>query len=310
MKMVLLAAGHGRRFGGLKQLAPVGDGGEALIDFTVQRAQRAGFDGIVLVVREEIRGEMERHVASAWPSSLPVDVVVQGPEPGTVPAVLAATAAIDGPFAVANADDLYDETALKSIVRHFRGDSERQVLVGYRLANTVLTSQPVKRGLCVLDEHGDLRDLVEHHVLPRPDGAFDASPLFGGDEAASRVLLGDEPVSMNLWGFHNEILALLEEAAAKHRRAGTCNPQRTPAELLLPEVLGRQVRHQRARIRVVETGGCCIGLTHRDDLPLVRAALARVILPAQGATTVENGRELAPASAMHERASRADLASA
>lgn len=310
MKMVLLAAGHGRRFGGLKQLAPVGDGGEALIDFTVQQARRAGFEGIVLVVREEIRAEMENHVARAWPAGLPVDVVVQGPQPGTVPAVLAAAAAIDGPFAVANADDLYDEAALGSIVRHFRGDCERQVLVGYRLANTVLTNQPVKRGLCVLDEAGDLLDLVEHHVCRRQDGAFDASPLFGDDESAPRVLLGDEPVSMNLWGFHHEVLALLEEAAAEHRLAAMRNPGETPAELLLPEVLGQQVRHQRARVRVVETSGRCIGLTHRDDLPLVRAALAPLMFPAPEPVIGESGCELAGGGPSHERAGRADLASA
>lgn len=310
MKMVLLAAGHGRRFGGLKQLAPVGDSGEALIDFTVQQAQRSGFEGIVLVVREEIRGEMESHVARAWPAALPVDVVVQGPQPGTVPAVLAAAAALDGPFAVANADDLYDEAALGSIVRHFRGDHERQLLVGYRLANTVLTDQPVKRGLCVLDEAGELRDLVEHHVRRRPDGAFDASPLFGQDNGAARVLLGDEPVSMNLWGFHHEILALLEEAAAEHRLGVTRNPSQTAAELLLPEVLGQQVRHQRARVRVVETSGRCIGLTHREDLPLVRAALAPLMSPAQEPVVADSEGAFAVGDPSHERASQVDLASA
>ncbi len=272
MKMVLLAAGHGRRFGGLKQLAPVGPGGEALIDYTVRHAERAGFSGVVLVVRAEIRDEILEHARRHWPDDLSVETVVQGELSGTVPAVLAAVEQLDAPFAVANADDLYGEAAFRAIATHFAQPGREHVLVGYRLRNTVLTTQPVKRGLCLVHRRAELTDLVEHHVCARPDGGFDAVALEGAARArdAARVLLGEEPVSMNLWGFRPGILDHLAEAAERHRRrAGT-------SELLLPEVVGSLVRSGRVRVRVAQSEDRCIGLTHREDIPLVQRALVEV----------------------------------
>lgn len=272
MKMVLLAAGHGRRFGGLKQLAPVGPEGEALIDYTVRDAEAAGFDGIVLVVREEIRRQLLAHAAEYWPTSLSVRAVVQGAVPGTVPAVLAAAAVIDGPFAVANADDLYGAAAIAQIAGHLAagaghaaGGGDAHVLVGYRLRDTVLGARPVKRGLCVLDEGRRLADLVEHHVSARPDGSFAAMPLVGA--AGERILSGDEPVSMNLWGFYPRIFDALADAAARQAPG-------PGGELLLPDVLGALVRGGGERVQVVPTRSACVGITHRDDLALVRASVA------------------------------------
>lgn len=265
MKMVLLAAGHGRRFGGLKQLAPVGPEGEALIDYTVRDAEAAGFDGIVLVVREEIRRPLLAHAAEYWPSSLSVRAVVQGAVPGTVPAVLAAAPAIDGPFAVANADDLYGDAAIAQIAGHFAAGGGAHVLVGYRLRDTVLSAQPVKRGLCVLDGRGELADLVEHEVRARRDGSFTAAPLAGA--AGECVLSGDEAVSMNLWGFYPRIFDALADAVARHARG-------PGGELLLPDVLGTLVRRGGERVQVARTRGACVGITHRDDLAFVRATVA------------------------------------
>src|SRR5579863_10053944 len=103
MRLVILAAGHGRRFGGLKQLAPVGPNGEAIMDYTASAAQSCGFDGIVVVVRKDIRHEIVEHIKGNWPSDLPVYYAIQGPVPGTAQAVLSAAPYLDGPFGIANA---------------------------------------------------------------------------------------------------------------------------------------------------------------------------------------------------------------
>lgn len=284
MKMVLLAAGHGRRFGGLKQLAPVGPHGEALVDYTVHQAASAGYRGVVLVVREAIRAEMVDHARRAWPNDLPVDVVVQGPTAGTVPAVLAAASAIDGPFAVANADDLYDESVFAAIARHFSSDAGQHVLVGYRLANTVLNNQPVKRGLCVVSEQGLLSDLVEHHICLRPDGSYDAVPLYRRPDDADerRILLGDELVSMNLWGFSPCIFEELADAEAARCSAYAGATPEQPEELLLPEVVGGLARRHGDAVALIETASRCIGLTHRDDVAFVQETLSAMAPLARG----------------------------
>lgn len=286
MKLVLLAAGHGRRFGGLKQLAPVGPSGEAIIDYTARQARSAGYTGAVIVVRAEIEREILDHVSRFWPAELPVCTAVQRQGAGTVPAVLAAAPLLDEPFAVANADDLYDETGLAAIAAHLahRGDEAApHVLVGYRLASTVLTPQPVKRGLCVTSPEGLLEDLVEHTVFPRPDGTFEAVRLGHEHEqgAHPEVLLGAELVSMNLWGFQPDVIGLFRQAAKLHLASGE------QGELLLPQVLGNLVRVGETTVRVLESAGRTIGITHRDDLPVVRQAINEL---AHGSSLLASGR--------------------
>lgn len=271
MKLVLLAAGHGTRFGGLKQIAPVGPGGEAIMDYTVRFAEQCGFDGVVLVVREEIRAEIESHVQRRWSRSLPVETVVQPSRPGTAYAVACTRSAIDGPFAVANADDLYEPDALGAIRGHFAGAasaSGEHVLVAYRLTRTVLTSDEVKRGVCRISRSGHLERIDEQRVRLRGDGRFDAVPLAGArGHHDMRVLEGSEPVSMNLWGFAPSIFDHLEAEISSHEPAG---PE---GEILLPVVVGDLVRSGQADVRVVTTASRCYGVTHRDDVRLVREHL-------------------------------------
>src|SRR5271165_5027494 len=162
MQLVVLAAGFGRRFGGLKQLAPVGPKDEALMDFTARDALAAGFGGVVLIVRDEVRDELLAHVRAYWPSELPVEAVTQGPVSGTAQAVASARPAIDGPFGVANADDLYGKAAIEALAAHLlTGAPSEHVLVAYRLADTVLTDATVTRGVCVTGGDGVLERIVE-----------------------------------------------------------------------------------------------------------------------------------------------------
>lgn len=278
MQLVILAAGHGRRFGGLKQLAPVGPHGEALMDYTARSAEACGYEGLVVVVREEIREEIAAHVRRAWPASMATELVCQPPRPGTAQAVLAARPALGARFGVANADDLYGDEALALLRSGFDGTPEpvTHVLVAYRLAQTILTSAPVIRGVCEVDAGGTLRAIVEHRVEPGGDGRFAAVPL--DDDRPARLLQGDVPVSMNLWGFDRRVLDHLERALEVFEPGA-----RGRQELLLPDVVGRLVADGRDAVRVVETGARCIGVTHQEDLAIVGAELAAADAGAQPA---------------------------
>ena len=275
MQLVVLAAGHGRRFGGLKQLVPVGPNGEALMDYTVRDAQAAGFDGIILIVREEIQDELLAHIGSAWPAGFPVEPVIQGTIAGTAQAVESARPFIDGPFGVANADDLYGQKAIATLADHLReGAVGEHVLVGYHLKDTVITDEPVTRGICETGADGYLRRVVEHSVQRLSDGSFEGSPVTGPGAGDPRPLSGEEEVSMNLWGFSELMLDELDEALDGFDPATAPRVEGKPPELLLPDVVGRAVAEGRALIRVVASHSRCIGLTHPDDLPLVRKLIA------------------------------------
>jgi hypothetical protein len=275
MQLVLLAAGHGRRFGGLKQLAPVGPAGEALMDFTARDTLAAGFDGVILIVREEIQTELLDHIGPFWPAELPVVPVVQGAIAGTAQAVESARPFIDGPFGVANADDLYGAAALVTLADHLRdGTSGDHVLVGYHLRDTVITDSPVTRGLCETGEDEFLARLVEQRMQRLPGGEFEGSPIAGPDAGRLQRLSGEEQVSMNLWGFAESILDELDSALDAFDPETAPHGEGKPPELLLPDVVGQIVAEGRARFRVVPSNSRCIGLTHPADLPLVRSLIA------------------------------------
>lgn len=271
MQLVILAAGHGRRFGGLKQLAPVGPEGEALMDYTAADALKAGFDRIVLIVRPEVADELLAHTEKAWPGGLEVVPVEQGPIAGTAQAVASARSQVSGPFAVANADDLYGYEALETLARELpQLPSSEHLMVGYRLARTVITDAPVTRGVCETDDSGYLVRVVEQSVVRR-GGGFTGRPL--GQEAES-PLTGEETVSMNLWGFEPSIFEHLEQALESFDPASAPHEPGKPPEVLLPTVVAEALERGEARVRVRAVGDRCIGLTHPGDLPLVREIVA------------------------------------
>jgi len=278
MQLVVLAAGHGRRFGGLKQLAPVGPNGEAIMDYTVAAAASCGFTGVVVVVREEILAEMQEHTAKYFPSSLHTEFAIQGPRRGTAEAVACTAPFIEGPFAVANADDLYAREALEFISSHFLGGAEsddvaeQHVLVGYQILNTILTASQVKRGLINVTHDGSLDRIVETSVNLRRDGRFDATALGQEAPVVSTVLSGTEQVSMNLWGFHPRIFTELEAALADR--------DADDGELLLPDVVAEVITSGKDRVHVVETESRCIGITNPEDFALVQDELALAPLEA------------------------------
>jgi hypothetical protein len=271
--LVVLAAGRATRYGGCKPLAPVGPTGEAVLDLLASDALAAGFGTLVLVIGPGTGPAIRYHVTRTWPSTVDVRFALQEVPLGTVHAVLAARDELppDSSFGVANADDLYGESALRLLAEHLSGDDPANVLVGFRLRDAVIGDAPVTRGICTVDADGLLRGIDERRkVVPTGDGRFEAN-----DGRQPRLLDPEAVVSMNLWGFRPPMRAVLEAAMAEEAYASE------ESEVLLPEVVGRILTGRLPAgvappppFRVVAAGGRCVGVTHPDDLALVQADLA------------------------------------
>jgi hypothetical protein len=265
--LVILAAGRAKRYGGgLKPLAPVGPHDEAMIDLLASDALAAGFSRFVVVVNPVSGPHITDHLSRNWPSFVEVCSMVQ-PEPrGTVDAVLAAYPALDGVrnFGVANADDLYGETAFSLILKHLTSEPATNALVAFQLDRAVVGQSVVTRAVCHVGPNGHLVALDERRgVRRRPDGWFETA-----DGHSPHLLEPTTLVSMNLWGLQaslrNELQAAMDSAIE--------------GEVLLPELVGKLVqRTEGPSFLVLPTDGHCIGVTHPDDLGLVRAAVAAQI---------------------------------
>lgn len=286
--LVVLAAGMAKRYGGCKPLAPVGLHGEAVIDLIAGDAVSAGFGDIVLVLGPQTGPAIRYHVGRCFPAPVEVSFAEQTVPLGTAHAVLCARKHVgDGPFGVVNADDVYGAPALALLAGRL-ADGDDHAIVAYRLRDTIVADAPVTRGTCQVGPDGNLVALVERRgVARRADGAFDV-----GDGIDPTELPGDTPVSMNLWGFQPSIWPVLESAVlGAHPSVAPDGTVPDPsaleshAEVLLPEVVGdliagRVEGAEAAAVRVLDGPGRCIGVTHADDLPLVRNELALMI--AQG----------------------------
>ncbi len=256
--LVILAAGRARRYGGLKQLAPIGVHGEGVIDLIASDAIAAGFDHLVLVVNPDTGSLIREHVREHWPRDLRVSFAVQDEPLGTVHATLAAEHLLDPdePFAISNADDLYGRDAFELLARHLTTRTTN-CLIGFQLDHALVGDLPVSRGICHV-VNGHLTDIVERHeVHSWLDG-------FVADDGLSPVFLDPQSVvSMNLWGFQPAVWPLLRQVFETHDFT-------TAREIQLPVFVGRILHHYPLRFDVLPTSSRCVGVTHADDLALVQ----------------------------------------
>ena len=256
--LVILAAGRARRYGGLKQLAPIGRHGEGVIDLIASDAITAGFDDIVIVVNRDTGPTIQEHVDKVWPKSHRVSFAFQEKLRGTVDAVLAAEEFVDHsvPFGVSNADDLYGLDALVKLGGHFNSSPDC-CLVGFQLENSLIGDLPVSRGTCTV-ANGRLRHVVERrNVHFTPDG------LEADDGLQPRFLEPETLVSMNLWGFQPNIWPLMHREVSEH------DFEASP-EVLLPTFVAGIMERDGLVFTVLETSSRCIGVTHAEDLPLAQ----------------------------------------
>lgn len=267
--LVIMAAGLGTRFGGNKQLARVGQSGEAFLDFSIQDALAAGFDEVVLIVRSEIEQEMRDHVA-VWHPDLLVKYVRQddfGPprdKPwGTLHAVLSARQAINRPFAVINADDYYGPSSFKLAAKALNGISPGfSCNIAFSLGNTVPSSGPVSRAIMQV-ANGKLISIVETGGCER----LEDGTLMADGSAVSN----DIPVSMNLWCFDPSILDDLAECWEIFYRKQAGDEK---SEIQLPTAVGDLITDGRLRVDVVVSPDQWIGITNPGDFQLAKKSCA------------------------------------
>jgi ADP-glucose pyrophosphorylase len=256
--LVILAAGRARRYGGLKQLAPIGRHGEGVIDLIASDAITAGFDDIVIVLNHDTGPTIQEHVAKHWPKDHRVSFAFQEKLRGTVDAVLAAEEFVDHsrPFGVSNADDLYGLDALMKLGGHLSTSADC-CMVAFQLENSLIGDLPVSRGTCQVSD-GRLT-----HVEERRNVHFTPDGLEADDGLTPRFLAPDALVSMNLWGFQPNIWPLLHREVEEHNFDES-------AEVLLPTFVARVMASEGLEFTALETSSRCIGVTHAEDLPLAQ----------------------------------------
>jgi hypothetical protein len=288
-ELVVMAAGVGSRFGGLKQLEPVGPAGEALLDFAVYDAWRAGVRRTVFVIRPELEAEFHERLGARYARRLEVayahqrlDVLPAGvampsgrSKPwGTGHAVLAAAGLVDAPFIVINADDFYGPDGFAQLVAFLTvpaaGGPERYAMVGYRLRHTLSVHGAVARGVCEVTADGRLVAILEPERV-----TVEGSAIVGSERAGTpRRFTGDEPASMNLWGFRPSLFAHLQRRFARFAAEHGADEA---AEFSLPGTVSALVREGLAEVHVLTTEWPWFGLTHRDDVPEVQRRLAELV---------------------------------
>lgn len=271
-----MAAGLGSRYGGLKQLDPVGPCGETIIDYSIFDAIRAGFSKVVFAIRKEMEVDFRRSVGARFCSRIEVEYAFQElgsgrMKPwGTAHAVLAASELIDEPFAVVNADDFYGALSFRLLAQHLALSSPDAAMVAYRLRNTLSPFGAVSRGICECDSHGFLRAIDEQTRIAADGEGISAT------EPDGRItsLHGDELVSMNIWGFTPDIFPELRAYFARFRAQHGGSPS---AEAYLPGFVGEQVARGGLRVRVLQTTAPWFGITYRADQPRVVACIRSLI---------------------------------
>ena len=285
-----MAAGMGSRYGGLKQLDPVGNHGQLIIDYSIYDARRAGFETVVFVIKHEIEDAFKSGIGDRLSRVIDVRYAYQElgdlPEGYSVPegrvkpwgtchAILAARDVIDGPFAVVNADDYYGPEGFRAIYDYLSSNPDKPgcyeyAMVGYRLGNTVTENGSVARGVCEEDADNFLLRVTERTRI-EADGA-DARFTEDGGETWTH-LSGDTVVSMNLWGFQPEILEVFAETFRTFLSRLTPETALT-AESLIPRLTDRMIRQGAGTVEVLTTPARWYGITYREDLPGVQTAIA------------------------------------
>ena len=296
--LLVMAAGMGSRFGGLKQVEPVGPCGETIIDYSVYDALRAGFGRLVFVIKRSIEADFRRLVGQRFEERIAVDYAFQemdvalpaGFAPpadrvkpwGTGHAVLAAAGTVREPFAVINGDDFYGRESfglLGARLREFAGappagQAGRYAMVGFTLRQTLSEHGAVARGVCSVGAGGHLEGIVERTgVEPNGQGGATCANGTGG----RLPLTGDEIVSMNMWGFSPDVFAAFAQEfdTFLRERGGDAK-----AEFYLPTAVNNMMADGRARVEVLTSGDAWFGVTYREDKPMVDRAIRRLV--AQG----------------------------
>lgn len=283
--LLILAAGMGSRYGGLKQIDPVGPSGETLMDYSVYDALRAGFGKLIFVIRRDIERAFRETVGRRFEERVAVDYVFQEldqvpsdfPIPpnrtkpwGTGHALLAGAPAVKEPFAAINADDLYGAESFRLLAEHLRSPGQDYAMVGFILRNTLSEFGSVARGVCGVDSEEVLQSVVElTRIEKHGSGAQYTDPA-----GQTHVLTGDETVSLNMWGFHPSIFEHLRQQFEGFLHNHGREPK---AEFYVPSVVNALVSEGQARVKVLRTPDSWFGITYRADREAVMVGIRNLV---------------------------------
>jgi dTDP-glucose pyrophosphorylase len=283
--LLVMAAGMGSRYGGLKQIDPVGPNGETIIDYSIYDAMRAGFGKLVFIIRHDIEAQFREIIGGRFEKRIAVEYVFQELDKlppgftvppgrtkpwGTTHAILMAADAVREPFAAINADDFYGAEGYRLLAQHFASGSRDYAMVGFILRNTLSDFGSVARGVCRVDGDGLLQTVAELTKIER-DG--DAAK---NTDTAGQItrLTGDEAVSMNMWGFTPALFSQLQTGfAAFLKKSG----MELKSENYIPSAVNELVVAGQARVKVLRTGDSWFGVTYREDRPRVVENIRQLI---------------------------------
>jgi len=289
LTLVVLAAGMGSRYGGLKQIDPVGPSGEIILDYSVSDALKAGFAKVVFVIRRETLELFRDAVGVRYEGKIAVEYAFQEMEPlpggrvspagrtkpwGTGHALLAAAPVVRGPFAVINADDYYGPSGFARLASFLRTAEEgHYAMVGYLLEKTLSEHGTVSRGICRQDDRGYLVEITERTAIARKAEGIIAE----GNPPV--VLTGAEPTSMNFWGFTPDLFSRLERLFEEflEEKGGDLK-----AEFYLPAAISSLITSGEVTVRLLTSEDPWYGLTYPEDRPMVVSALAALAGPSVG----------------------------
>lgn len=283
--LLIMAAGIGSRYGGLKQIDPVGPGGETLIDYSIYDALRAGFGKAVFILRKELEQPFKETIGKRFEKRIAVDYVIQELDMlppgfsvpagrskpwGTTQAILLAAGVINEPFVVINADDFYGAEGYRLLAQHLQSGSEDYAMAGFVLSNTLSDYGTVARGVCRVSSDGYLESVAELTKI-ECDGAHAKNT-----DATGRTtrLEGSEIVSMNFWGFTPRIFPQLEE---HFKRFLELHGAEEKTECYIPLVVNDMVVAGQARVKVLRTRDSWFGVTYREDRPRVVDSINQLI---------------------------------
>ncbi|HYQ59002.1 MAG TPA: sugar phosphate nucleotidyltransferase [Draconibacterium sp.] len=277
--LLILAAGMGSRFGGLKQVEPVGPNGEAIIDYTIYDAIRAGFGKVVFIIREsfadafkekfdnKLKGKIQIEYVFQELDNLPVGYKLpEGREKpwGTAHAILVAKDVINEPFCAINADDFYGKNAYKVMADFLTHSVQEKTysMIGYRLKNTLSEHGSVSRGICTVNKNKNLVNIVETTKIFKKGEAAIAID----ENSTEKPLSGDESTSMNFWGFHPSIFRALETRFVTFLGNKIDQPK---SEMYIPSVVFEMIENNEVEVKVLEADSPWFGVTYKEDKPVV-----------------------------------------
>jgi choline kinase len=284
--LLILAAGMGSRYGGIKQMDSFGPSGETIIDYSIYDAIRSGFGKIVFIIREDFAESFKNIFEAKLKGKIETDYVMQEmdsfiddfkvPEGrtkpwGTAHAVLCAKNVITGPFAVINADDFYGRDAFEKAAKFLTGEvaPDTWCIIGYQLSKTLSENGTVSRGVCEVNTGGNLVSIVERIKIYREENKI----IY--EEGEKKVELPeDTPVSMNFWGFHQDVFSYIQNLFHEFLEK---NSENVKAEFFIPIIGDAFIHDKKGKIKVIPTSSQWFGVTYREDAPGVKESINALV---------------------------------